>query len=116
MHQAGRVRDSTLRNFAVIIALVSCLSGCYTISQEKFEAYVSNNVSAGMSLTSASKRLSIDGFTCDSQSFRLMTSCTRSFNNLPTLQNCLERINLFPAQDNISVERVETLKITCVGF
>ncbi len=109
-------KASILRSYVIIIACVSCLSGCYSLSQEKFETYVSKNVSAGMSLSSVSNRLRIDGFICDSQSYRPMTSCTRSFNNLPTLQNCLERINLYPSQDNINVERVETLQITCVGF
>jgi len=87
------------------------LSGCYALNQEKFETYVSRNISAGMSLTSASNYLNVDGFTCDSQSFRPMISCTRSFNNLPTLQNCQERINLYPDQAYTNVEKVETMQM-----
>lgn len=105
-----------MRHNIFIIIFAFSLSGCYTINQEKFETYVSNNVTAGMSLSNASTYLKQDGFTCDSQSFKPIVSCTRSFNNFSTLQNCQERINFYPDQSYTNVEKVELMQIMCVGF
>lgn len=105
-----------MRHYIFIIIFVFNLSGCYTLNQEKLETYVTNNVASGMSLSSVSIYLEEDGFTCDSQSFKPIISCTRSFNNFLTLQNCQERINLYPDQTYTNVEKVEPMQIMCVGF
>lgn len=105
-----------MRQYIIVSILLFTLSGCYTLNQEKLETYVADNFSVGMSLSNASTYFENDGFTCDSKNFKPLISCVRSFNNLPTLQNCQERIYLYPNQSHTEVEKIETMQIMCIGF
>lgn len=90
------------------------LNGCYTLDQEKFDAYASQTVKAGMPLAEAGARLVAEGFACDRKSFAPTVSCSRQRGPLWPPYSCIERINLVPA--GAIVGKVEVPPIICASL
>lgn len=104
-----------MRRHALALFSLACLSGCYTVNQERFSAYAASAVSAGTPLAAATARLQKDGFHCDPRSSAPATTCTRDRQSLLPY-TCIERINLFPREDGTTIARVEVPQIMCAGL
>jgi hypothetical protein len=104
-----------MRPYAVIFAVLSVLSGCYTVNQERFSIYAASIVTTGTPIVEATARLRDEGFYCDTRSSAPATTCTRTKQSLLPY-SCIERINFFPAEDQITIARVDVEKVVCAGL
>ncbi|RQP24564.1 hypothetical protein DZC73_14885 [Albitalea terrae] len=102
-----------MRTVPLILPFALVLGGCYTLDQPKFEQYVNERVSQGMSLSEAELRLAREGFTCEATSAAPAASCARTRQSvLP--YSCIERVLLQSSEGRVT--SVEVPKIACAGF
>jgi len=104
-----------LLKYLITLGCLFCLSGCYTVNNERFSADMHALVQPGMDMKAAIKRLETDGFDCDAVSAAPATTCTKTRQNLLPY-SCIERVNVFPADEKIRVERIQVPEILCAGL
>lgn len=100
---------------ALIAGPLLCLTGCYTVNNDRFSSDMRTMVRPGMQMRAAIERLELEGFSCDPRSAAPATTCTKTRQSLLPY-TCLERVNLVPAIGLASVELVDIPKIACAGL
>lgn len=99
----------------MIAACALCLTGCYTVNDQRFASHVQTLVSVGMPKGDAIAALQHDGFTCDSMQPMPSKTCS-NFRQQLLPSTCVERVNLYMSDRRPDIERVEVQKIMCAGF
>jgi len=96
-------------------ALMLCLSGCYTVNDERFSAHVRTLVRPEMPLEQGIQALQNDGFLCYPMSPAPSKTCSKTRQRLLP-STCIERVNLHASDNPPKVGHVEVRKIVCAGL
>jgi hypothetical protein len=99
----------------LVLILLTQLSACYSIDQERFAAYAAEIAQPGMPMAQATERLSVAGFSCDPRSSQPATTCTRTRQSLLPY-TCIERVNLIENTKERLIDSVTVPAIVCAGF
>jgi hypothetical protein len=103
---------------AVILSMGLLLSACPGMSpkdNERFQAIVRKNVTPGMPLATAEQHLQHAGFHCDDRPAAAEISCTRDRQSVLPYA-CIQRVNLMPDADRLTVTAVTPEPIACAGL
>jgi hypothetical protein len=104
-----------MRRVGLSLGCLLCLSGCYTVNNERFATDIRARVTPGMDVSTATNRLKSNGFDCDSRSAAPAITCTKTRQSLLPY-TCIERVNLFLIGMPAQVDHVEVPKIMCAGL
>ena len=104
-----------MSKFYLTAAFTLCLTGCYTVNNERFLARVGLIVQPGISMVAAVRVLEGDGFECGPTLPGASKTCSKMRQRLIP-STWIERVNLLVAGDQATVARVDVPQIVCAGL